>query len=712
MENRKLLNLSTCNSISDMLQISSFKNSRCLRPVLVLFVAASLTLTFYSLDTFGEMYHATAAGQVVMRFKIPTGPSLSLISFNSKQTYKEKQSCVHPQLQTWPPEMMKFFTKNEALQCNRLEENWVYTINGTFYISDVVADKHGGRIDCQIVPILRGSDDFRLRRGDAVKSFINGSTLVSDVFEAKCVAGDGKRYSMVLSGIAPKAEVIRRAESVPVIRKSAVDLDILMFGFDSVSRMSWLRNLPKSYEYFVTELGGVILEGYNIVGDGTLRALLPILTGKTDRELPESRRGFWGAKTVDGHPWIWKDLVEMGYVTQIAEDYSHAGSFTYMMNGFKNQPVDHYMRPFYIEAEKHYKKYPPFCLGSLPRHKNMMNYMRDFCNVYKSQRKFSFVFHNEYSHGGFSELQYADEDLLEHLIYLKEHGHLDHAILLLMADHGVRFHAARSTEQGKYEERLPFMGIRLPDKFVSRYPDAAMNLKINAGRLTTPFDIHETLRDVMNFGSDKAELSEDSSKPLPRGISLFREIPKRRSCADAAIEPHWCACLSWHVVPTSDQTVQTAAQAVVEQFNSLTSALRDSCSELKLYTIISAQRFSTSDEVLKFVRSIDDHGRVPTFTDKIISKEHLYQITLTTQPGGAKFEATVRHVLRHGNMTVDLNAVSRINRYGSQSHCITDKHRYLRQFCYCNVQLDSYTHAEEKHHVSEQRAGNLAISKP
>jgi hypothetical protein len=46
--------------------------------------------------------------------------------------------------------------------------------------------------------------------------------------------------------------------------------------------------------------------GYNIVGDGTPAALLPILTGQTEQELPEARRGHVSAETVDRFPWIWK----------------------------------------------------------------------------------------------------------------------------------------------------------------------------------------------------------------------------------------------------------------------------------------------------------------------------------------------------------------------------------------------------------------------
>jgi hypothetical protein len=42
------------------------------------------------------------------------------------------------------------------------------------------------------------------------------------------------------------------------------------------------------------------------VGDGTPAALLPILTGRTEQELPEARRGHAKAETVDRFPWIWK----------------------------------------------------------------------------------------------------------------------------------------------------------------------------------------------------------------------------------------------------------------------------------------------------------------------------------------------------------------------------------------------------------------------
>ena len=99
-----------------------------------------------------------------------------------------------------------------------------------------------------------------------------------------------------------------------------------------------MGKLPKSLKK-LRSLGGVVMDKYNIVGDGTPQALLPILTGKTEVELPESRRRFPNATFFDGFPWIWKVL--KSYVTQWGEDAPNSGSFTMRMMGFQQQPVDH-----------------------------------------------------------------------------------------------------------------------------------------------------------------------------------------------------------------------------------------------------------------------------------------------------------------------------------------------------------------------------------
>lgn len=71
------------------------------------------------------------------------------------------------------------------------------------------------------------------------------------------------------------------------------------------------------------------------------------------------------------------------------------------------------------------------------------------------------------------------------------------------------------------------------------------NFKRNTRRLTTHFDVYETLKDIANLEGDvisnekvkkrSADLKERADT-LPRGISFFTEIPHDRTCDSAGIE--------------------------------------------------------------------------------------------------------------------------------------------------------------------------------
>ncbi len=81
-----------------------------------------------------------------------------------------------------------------------------------------------------------------------------------------------------------------------------------------------------------------------------------------------------------------------------------------------------------------------------------------------------------------------------------------------------RFADIRDTQQGKLEERLPFFSFTFPSWFKSKFPEAFNNFKENARRLTTPFDINKTLRNILHFdGGGIGTLDE-------RAISLFKKV--------------------------------------------------------------------------------------------------------------------------------------------------------------------------------------------
>jgi hypothetical protein len=241
-------------------------------------------------------------------------------------TRSKNQPCVQPQFELYPNQTFRnFFADIRKIECPG--KDWVRIDAGVFRILEFAKTKFGN-ITCDYLPLLRGSDDFHYNH-TGTQDIQDGSNVTSDVSKVSCTAGSARYFNYHVT--VPYVEGIHRRVEGVELPKGALGMNVLMFGFDSVSRMTWQRKLPKSYVYMMNVLDFIVLEGYNILGDGTPAALLPILTGKLEEELPEARRGYKGAKPVDGHPWIWNDFKRAGYVTHYTEDTAAIGTFTYRM---------------------------------------------------------------------------------------------------------------------------------------------------------------------------------------------------------------------------------------------------------------------------------------------------------------------------------------------------------------------------------------------
>lgn len=122
-----------------------------------------------------------------------------------------------------------------------------------------------------------------------------------------------------------------------------------------------------------------------------------------------------------------------------------------------------------------------------------------FMKGYRRLRpQFAFSFHGELSHDSINLVGAADDDISKWLRELHWGGLLNRTILIVMADHGNRFADVRKTLQGKQEERLPFFSFTFPEAFRRAFPAAYQQFKSNVDRLTTPFDVHATLVDILS----------------------------------------------------------------------------------------------------------------------------------------------------------------------------------------------------------------------
>ncbi|XP_069997397.1 uncharacterized protein [Penaeus vannamei] len=583
-------------------------------------------------------------------------------------------ACQHPVLDVKNPEIYRFFHHIDPVECGE-EPEWVTVKGSEATITQKARDDHGD-IECSFTEVVR-ENDYVNRRGLTTTTHDSFTLVNSDFYTVACTAKDGKTWSNTVAGIR-RDEDVRASTGWDKVPADGLRVNYLMIGFDSLSRNTFIRTLPKSYAFLSDVLGAQVLEGYNIVGDGTPQQLIPILTGKTELELPETRRRMGKqAQYVNSYPFVWDDFKKNGYVTMFAEDQPHIGTFTYRLRGFDAPPTHHYMRPFFVSVYPEYKDHPKLCLRNTPRHKVFFRYIEDFMAEYKSEPKFAFAFHSELSHDDFNLVSVADNDLLALLTSLRDQGHLNDTILVLMSDHGHRFTTIRSTQQGKQEERLPFMALVLPQSVKDSYPSAVGNVRVNVHRLTTPFDLHPTMQDILHFsGARLGQLTE-------RGISLFSQVPSSRTCADAFVEPHWCACLNWEPVDVANERVQRAAVALVHYINTYLAPHRSLCHELSLEKITWAGTLLPSKGLLSYKRNADVDGFVPDLSDSTAVSEIGYQVHIETSPGQAHFEASLTYSIRLDTFSVKIDDVSRTNKYGNSPHCIYTTQDHLRKFCHC-----------------------------
>ena len=244
------------------------------------------------------------------------------------------------------------------------------------------------------------------------------------------------------------------------------------------------------------------------------------------------------------------------------------------------------MRTFWqaVQNSEVHTKSPKYCLGNRPKHKYLLEYIKQFFLKYNNVPRFGFAFHGELSHLDNNPVEHLDTDLSHFLEVLKTTKVLDNTLLIFMSDHGARVGEERGSIQGKLEQRLPMMSFVFPPSFKSKYEDNIKRLKHNAYRLTTPFDLHETLLDLL----DTSRLAEPV-KYTDRAISLFKEIPLNRTCHSAAICPQWCSCLTWQELKKDIPVVKTVASVLVDKINSILHPAQQLCHSLSLKTVIDAK---------------------------------------------------------------------------------------------------------------------------
>ena len=183
-------------------------------------------------------------------------------------------------------------------------------------------------------------------------------------------------------------------------------------------------------------------------------------------------------------------------------------------------------------------------------------------------------------------------------------------------------------------------------------------------------------------------------------MSLFKEIPKSRSCSQAGITVHWCACLNWQPLSTTRDDVLQATSAAIDKINSIIEDAKKSfsCHKLTLGNITHAAFYKPTLQELMNEQVIKRYEQMKPDSDTKLSLQEyeprhkiiLYQVSFTTRPSGGHFEVTCIHDVTDGRWTVVEKDISRINKYGDAPRCVARSKPHLRPYCYCNHQIYTY----------------------
>ncbi|KAH8312637.1 hypothetical protein KR044_011832 [Drosophila immigrans] len=467
------------------------------------------------------------------------------------------------------------------------------------------------------------------------------------------------------------------AEQVKPKKSTARKPSVLMFGIDSLSRINLRRTMPKVYK-FLTRRGWHEMQGYNKVADNTFPNLMAILSGYLPDSAKEKvcdtdKRGCF-----DRMPFIWKYFKSAGYLTAFGEDECDMQTFNYQKPGFIETPTDYYHRPFMkgfmgeLDSWKCDNCTLTYCVGRRLQSSYVYDFGKDFAKRYVDERPIWGLFwSSSFSHDDYSMPAKMEDYVLQYLLDFQQDGVFEQSIVIFLSDHGARYGTLSFYSSGFLEERLPAMFIYLPPWFRAQYPEFARALELNRNRLTSNFDLHNTLKHIAELGQPANAAPLPRANDCPKCQSLFHPVSGDRGCEEAAISEHYCTCQPYKRI--SFDWSDRIAHGVIGRINDYLYAHNYSsiCANLSLSYIHKTE--------IKLGLDISYHAEFPKLDVAY------YRVKFKVQQNSADFLATVVYNNVTNHVNVDVETISRTNSYEEDSTCIS--HKLAKLYCICRSLL-------------------------
>ncbi|XP_067948835.1 uncharacterized protein [Watersipora subatra] len=276
-----------------------------------------------------------------------------------------------------------------------------------------------------------------------------------------------------------------------------------------------LRMLNSTYSYLLNQQQAVTLKGYHAIGHNAKANILPYLTG---------------SQSFDEKVYLWEQFAEEGYLTAYAEDFSN---FSSKNEQFRSslQHMDYYFKSFLSVAET---------VGNCDstgneRHQNLLESLNKFLSLHKANNYLAWWYSHESP--SLEQIYHADPDYMNYFKREFEKGTFKNTLVVIGSSYGARYTQLKTTVT---EQFLPLHLLVFPQWFKKHYKQLYATFQSNAeNSLTSGFDMHKTLLDVLNLDSAAVP---NKQKEGTKGQSLFRTILHSRTCEQAGIIKELCVC--------------------------------------------------------------------------------------------------------------------------------------------------------------------------
>ena len=326
--------------------------------------------------------------------------------------------------------------------------------------------------------------------------------------------------------------------------------NILFIYLDSLSRQHFKRKMPylsNFIEQFLIKdknnnnIGYQFLKYHNFAAF-TQKNVQPMFYG--EKMDPKSSNG----------TSILKYMKENGYITAQSSNLCSKELFVTMNNclnkvefsDFDHENVAMFCDPNYYDRNNPYPIFSgPFsvlrkCLYKKDSYEYVLEYGKQFWSIYKDNKKFlrlSFIDAHEITG---EMVKYLDKPIYDFLNYLMNENMLKNTTIIFASDHGngmPGIYNIINSEDFLYENVLGFLAFIFID--INFDENIKINLEKNQQIFITPYDIHDTLIDII-YGEEKFNVKSRFGK------SLFRDIDgMERNCQkyEELTENDLCRCI-------------------------------------------------------------------------------------------------------------------------------------------------------------------------